>query len=234
MKQSKLGILGFALVSILGFSSSANAVTISFNQDDFTETNVFSNILEYNFSIELENTIRPGGVYENPALVGVEYLVRGRLADGTPSGFPGFRLERTISGTDFYAQGSSLSFSISNSADLTDGLQLSELVGDNPVFVFNGREVGTGRYHPSLVQLNANGTGLLRNSNNFGGINPASNEEVDVKIGDEYITELRFDPNNLTLTEPIETVPEKPVHWLSLGLNLGLLKLSSKRKKSNL
>ena len=76
MKQSKLGILGFALVSILGFSSSANAVTISFNQDDFTETNVFSNILEYNFSIELENTIRPGGVYENPALVGVEYLVR--------------------------------------------------------------------------------------------------------------------------------------------------------------
>ena len=84
----------------------------------------------------------------------------------------------------------------------SDGLQVSELVGTGIVFEFNGREVGTGRYHPALVQLNADGTGSIRNSNNTGGINPGSGLVVDVDFGEEYITELTFDPSTLTvLTE---------------------------------
>ena len=67
------------------------------------------------------------------------------------------------------------------------------------MFEFNGREVGTGRYHPAIVQLNADGTGSIRNSNNTGGINPSTELEVDVDFGEEYITELTFTPSTLTL-----------------------------------
>lgn len=112
----------------------------------------------------------------------------GSLTPGTPSAFSAFNLQRTISGAEFYAQGSSLSFEIAAGADLTDGLQVGELAGANPVFLFNGREVGTGRYHPALFQLNNDGTGSIRNSNNMGGVNPGSGEIVDVSEGEEYIT----------------------------------------------
>ena len=77
------------------------------------------------------------------------------------------------------------------------------MVGDEIVFEFNGREVGTGRYHPALVQLNADGTGRIQNSNNFGGINPGSGELVDVDFGEEYITDLTFSPATLTLIPPL-------------------------------
>ena len=112
----------------------------------------------------------------------------------TPSGFPAFSLERTIAGDEFYDQGSSLEFEIQWGADLSDGLQVSELAGTGTVFRFNGREVDTGRYHRSLVELNADGTGRILNSNNTGGINPGSLRVVDVDFGEEYATELTFDP----------------------------------------
>ncbi|MFT5488752.1 MAG: hypothetical protein ACI9MU_003680, partial [Alphaproteobacteria bacterium] len=117
--------------------------------------------------------------------------------------------------SDFYSQGSALSFGVSALADLSDGLQVSELVGVDPVFLFNGREVGTGRYHPALFQLNADGTGSIRNSDNFGGTNPSSGMVVDVEFGEEYITELTFDASRLTLAT---AVPEP-----SAGLPLLLL-----------
>lgn len=92
-----------------------------------------------------------------------------------------------------------MTFEVDITADLSDGLQVSELVGTGIVFEFDGREVGTGRYHPAIVQLNADGTGSIRNSNNTGGINPGSGMEVDVDFGEEYITELTFIPSTLTL-----------------------------------
>jgi hypothetical protein len=141
------------------------------------------------------------------------------LEPGTPSGFPAFALERDIDGSEFYAQGSSLSFNISASANLTDGLQMSELDGSGSVFVFNGREVDTGRYHPSLFELNAGGSGLIRNSNNMGGINPGSNEEVNVQIGEEYVTELMFSPS-LTIAPAI--VPEPSALVLIGSVSLGI------------
>jgi hypothetical protein len=179
----------------------AAAFTLAFSSDDFSVTPTFSNVRTFSFSIEIAEPLAPGS-YVDPALDGVQYSVRGMLAEGTPSGFSAFALDRTITARDFYAQGSSLRFEISASADLADGLQVAELVGPDPVFVFDGREVGTGRYHPAIVRLNADGTGSIRNSNNMGGTNPATGMIVDVAQGEEYISDLSFDPNQLTLVVP--------------------------------
>ena len=197
----------------------ARAAVITFDDSNFGLNPTFSNVVTFDFQIDLAATLTPGGFFD-PVLDGVDYNVFGALAPGTPSGFPAFNLVRTITGTDFYAQGSSLTFEISPTADLSDGLQVSELIGADPVFVFNGREVGTGRYHPSLVELNSDGTGLIRNSNNFGGINPGSGEMVDVQIGEEYITELSFNPNTLTLAA--SAVPE-PQTWVMCVIAVGWL-----------
>jgi len=143
--------------------------------------------------------------------------------------FPAFNLVRAITGADFYAQGSSLSFEIAAGADLSNGLQMSELVGSGPVFVFNGREVDTGRYHPALFQLNSDGTGSIRNSNNMGEntLNPSTGELVDVDFGDEYITNLTFDPNQLTISA---AVPVPAALWLFGSGLLGLVGMARRKK----
>jgi hypothetical protein len=193
--------LVFCLISAL-LPGLAWAELMAFEASDFTVTPTYSNVQTFQFQIDFSAELVPGVVYTNPALNGVEYSVSGTL-DNTPSGFPGFGLVRSIGGEEFYTQGSSMNFEIAASADLTDGLQISELVGDEPVFVFNGREVDTGRYHPALIELYADGTGSIQNSNNQGGINPGSGEIVDVDFGEEYITGLSFDPAVLSLTGPI-------------------------------
>lgn len=194
----------------------AQAFVISFEASDFGLNPTFSNVQTFEFTIDIAGPLTAGTVYNDPALTGVDYRVFGALG-ATPSGFPAFNLVRSIGGGEFYSQGSSLSFEVSAAADLTDGLQVSELVGTDPVFVFNGLELGTGRYHPALFQLNADGTGSIRNSDNMGGINPGSGLVVDVEAGEEYITELTFNANNLTLAEAI-AVPEP-----SAGLPLMML-----------
>jgi hypothetical protein len=188
------------------FPASAWAEVIEYAANDITVNPTSSTLQTFQFSIELATTVQAGVIYVNPALITVDYSVSGSL-DETPSGFPAFALERTMDGEEFYAQGSSISFEVAVSADLSDGLQISELVGAGLVFLLDAREVNTGRYHPPLVQLNADGSGSIRNSNNFGGINPASMEEVDVDYGEEFITELVFDPAALTLIAP----PPKPI-----------------------
>ncbi len=46
---------------------------------------------------------------------------------------------------------------------------------------------------------------------------------VDVDFGEEYVTELRFDPDKLTLTGPITPVPEPSFAFVLLPLvGLGL------------
>ena len=206
---------GAALAVLLLAAGPAAAFTLAFEAADFGLTPTFSNVQTFEFSIDVAGPLAPG-VYDDPLLSGVEYHVRGTL-DTTPSGFPAFNLIRSIGGAEFYSQGSSLSFEISSSANLADGLQVSELVGGASAFVFDGREVGTGRYHPALFELNLDGTGLIRNSNNMGGINPGSMEEVDVQIGDEYVTALSFDPSLLTLAVP------EPATGLLMSLGLALL-----------
>lgn len=209
-----LGAVG-ALALTLLVAMPAPAFTLSFQASDFGLNSTYSNVQSFAFSIEVAGPLAPG-VYANPTLVGVDYRVSGSLSM-TPSGFPTFGLVRSIGGAEFYSQGSSLAFEISSVADLSDGLQVSELVGDAGVFVFNGLEIGTGRYHPALFELYADGTGWIRNSNNHGGINPFNMMEVDVSLGEEYVTALSFPPGALTLAVP------EPIPGLLMILGLAAL-----------
>lgn len=197
-----LSVLRILSVAILVATPAVWGFPITFTHNDFTLTPIFNSLQEFSFLIDVDGPLVPG-TYINPALNGVQYSVQGTL-NSTPSGFPAFNLQRTIGGTEFYAQGSSLRFTIAPGADLSNGLQISDLQGPDPVFVFDGREVGTGRYHPPLFQLNSDGTGSIRNSNNSGGVNPSSQQTVNVNYGDEYIVNLAFDPaaTSLSIPEP--------------------------------
>lgn len=206
----------------------AQSALITFQASDFGLTPIFSNVTTFSFSINIQGALVAGQSYVNPALNGVDYNVFGFLG-ATPSGFPAFNLVRSIGGAEFYSQGSSLSFEIDAGADLSDGLQVSELVGSDPIFEFNGREVGTGRYHPALFQLNADGTGTLQNSNNFGGVNPSSGQVVDVDFGEEYVTALTFDASTTTLAAA-DAIPEPAMGFaLLLSGFLGVVAIRRRR-----
>ena len=150
---------------------------------------------------------------------------------GSPSGFPGFSLPRNYTGDQFYAQSpdASLQFEIDSAADLSDGLQLSELAsnGNDPILLFNARELeqNPGRYHPPVLSLFADGTGTLQNSNNESSIlNPDSNELVDVDFGEEYIVNLTFDPSAVTIAGPVAVPEPTGVTLLGLGSIIALLR----------
>ena len=191
MLRSALIILA---ASTIVATANAQTMVLSTASGDYQATTVFSNVGFFSIEIEIDEPLAPG-VYVDPNLVSVSYQVTGTLEPGTPSGFPAFDLQRDITGTEFYAQGSSLGFEIMPSAVLTDGIQAVELVGNGVVLTFNAREIGNGRFHPALLELDANGTGRIQNSNNV----PSQNPLVEVNFGEEYITDLVFDPGNTTL-----------------------------------
>ena len=201
--------------------------TIDFGVDDFTQMPVFNSLLTFDFSIGINEPLVAGRDYTNPSLSIVDYDVFGDLVDPTPSMFRQFNLQRTIDGEEFYTQGSSLNFAIRSSADLTDGLQVSELedLGGGLVFEFDAREVGTARFHPARVQLFSNNTGRTDNSNNTGGVNTFTNTLVDVDFGEEYIVDLTFSPS---LTLSTTTVPE-PSSMTLLAM-FGLAGLAHRRR----
>jgi hypothetical protein len=182
------------------------AFQIQVSRDQFSEQiNVFSSVTNFVISIEVPGPLAPG-LYMNPPLGDIEFLIEGTLDPTTPArtanpAFTSFAVADLplLRGQEFYDLGNALSFEISSGANLNDGLQVSELVGEGLVFEFDGRELGTGRYHPPLFELFSDGTGRLRNSNNTGGINPATGVEVNAMIGDEYVTELGFEPTTLTI-----------------------------------
>jgi len=179
--------------------------TIEFGINDFTNAPQYNVLSTYSFSIGIDEPLVAGGVYNNPALTVVDYDILGVLNQPTPSNFPGFNLQRTIVGNEFYTQGSSMSFTVSDDADLSDGLQWSELEADanGRIFQFNGREVGTGRYHPAFLELFSDNTGILQNNNNMGGVNPGNNMIVDVDFGEEYIINLGFSANFAIAPAPV-------------------------------
>lgn len=181
----------------------AQSMSLSTSSNDYQISNVFGNVDFFMIVIEFNEPLTPG-VYIDPDIVSVTYQVTGELAAGTPSGFPAFDLQRDITGADFYAQGSSLSFEIAQFAVLSDGVQAAELVGNAPILTFNGREVDNGRFHPALLELNANGTGRIQNSDNVPSLNPL----LEVNFGDEYITDLVFDPGNTTLITGVPAVAD--------------------------
>lgn len=195
-REAAIGIVGL-LVSV-----PAAAFTLVIRDSDFVVTPVFSNVEVFSIRIEIDELFERR-VYDNPIITSVNYQVSGVLEPGTPSGFPSFALSRIITGAEFYAQGSSLQFEIASNAVLSDGLQVAELAGNGIVFTFNGREIDNGRYHPALLELNGNGTGMIQNSNNIPTQGPPP---VEVDFGEEYITNLAFDPGNLTIVEAPVTI----------------------------
>ncbi|MFK8029364.1 MAG: hypothetical protein AB8G18_03930 [Gammaproteobacteria bacterium] len=201
-------ILFFALFVFLAMpgASSAQTMTFSTSDTDYVVTNVFSNVGVFNFNIEIDAPLA-AGAYDNPTIVSVDYQVQGALTAGTPSGFSNFDLMRSMTGDEFYAQGSSLSFEISQSAVLTDGVQVAELVGGAVVFTFNGRENDNGRFHPALFELRADGTGRIQNSDNIVTQAPF----LQVNFGAEYNNDLMFDAGNTTLLTASAAPPPDPV-----------------------
>lgn len=190
------GIAGVFLtvLTFLWQPVSAQTMQLTLSDADFEITNIVSDVDLFDFQIEI-NAPLAAGVYNNPPLTSVSYRVFGSLIEGTPSGFEVFDLMREITGEEFYAQGSSLQFEIDENAVLEDGVQIDELSGTDVVFRFNGREVGNERFHPALLELRADGTGRIQNSNNTPTLDPL----LEIDFGSEYINDLLFDPGNTTL-----------------------------------
>lgn len=186
------------LVATFSFAH-AQTMMFSTTSDQYVIDNVFSDVSEFTINIDIDTPLAVG-IYENPPINSVAYQVTGMLEEGTPSGFPAFDLQREISGSEFYAQGSSLSFEILETAELNDGVQADELVGNDVILIFNAREIDNGRFHPALFELNEDGTGRIQNSNNI----PTEDPLIEVNFGEEYITDLIFDPGNLTLITAIQ------------------------------
>jgi hypothetical protein len=248
LTTSIFGILCAALPSI------GQAFVISFNQNNFGVTPTFSNTVTFSYTIDIAAPLAPG-VYDNPSLNSINYNVSGSLVTGTPSTFPSFALSRSMVGNEFYDQGSSLRFQIAPSADLSDGVQIADLVeladfslpsladpdpllsttigSNNPVFVFNGREIqsvtGFSRFHPSLLGLNSDGTGSLRNSNNIVNLNGFD----EIPFGAEYVTNLTFGPAT-TLSSDTAVVPLPAALWLFVPAISLLVRLNAVRHLSPL
>jgi len=210
--------------------------TIALDESSFGITNTFNNINQFDIEISVAEPLVAGGVYNNPLLNQVDYTILGSLPNATPSGFPAFNLVRSLTGTDFYNQSpeASLQFAIQATADLSDGLQLSELVGTGGAtsFFFNAREFNQspGRFHPPDFVLRGDGTGTLQNANNQSTFpNPppplGSGTLVDIAFGEEYIADLTFSPSAVTLV----AVPEPATAWI---LAMGATLFSARRRRS--
>lgn len=185
----------------------AETVRLSTSNNNYQITNVFGDVDLFVIEIDIDMPLSPG-VYSDPTIINVSYRVFGSLAAGTPSGFPSFDLQREMTGVDFYAQGSSLLFEIASDANFDDGIQADELVDNGNILTLNAREVGNGRFHPAILELYADGTGRIQNSNNVHTIDPL----LEVNFGDEYITDLAFDVSNTTLfTLVTEEEPEDQI-----------------------
>ena len=146
-----------------------------------------------------------------------------------------------IDGAEFYnlSPDAALRFTVSPTANLSDGLQLAELVGTNDVFYFNAREFNQapGRYHPPILRLNSDGTGSLANADNQSDVpNPpppqGSGMLVDVEVGEEYSVILATDLP-IDISEPIlPAARQVPLIAAPLFLLLATLGFRAFRRKS--
>ena len=220
-----------SLLCLLATSAHAQT-TLQINDSDFGITSVFNDIDSFEFNIDLPGNLIAGQSFVDPLISQIDYQIEGDLrAMGSPSGFPGFQLPRNYTGDEFYTQSpdATLQFEIDSAADLSDGLQLSELVsnGSDPIFLFNARELNQdpARFHPPVLSLFADGTGLFQNANNQSTIpNPSNNLLVDVDFGEEYIVNLSFDPSSVTIAGPVAVPEPTGVAMLGLGSIIALLR----------
>ncbi len=212
-------VAGGTVEGPLTFSLSSDDVTIP---DGLAGTEE-GTVRDFAFDIGLVPGLSSGQSVSDPEISIVDYEVAGSLEAGNPSGFDSFFLRSEdinrgtgdLTGAQFYGNGASLQFDIAADADLSDGLQVSELEplagldfpapvdAEDAVFVLNAREDGTGRYHPPVVILRGDGTGQLLNSNNTG-VNGQTGRDIvtdGLDFGNEYVTNFTFDPVALTIIE---------------------------------
>ncbi len=224
----------------------AAAFTLQLSDEHFGPAGVvpsFGGVENFELEIDFSAPLVAGLAYDNSSIEQVQYLVSGTLSTNppTPSGFPAFFLDRRETGSEgaisqasWIDQGSSIAFEIAGSADLSDGLQLSELVADpgGLILLVDAREferLDVARFHPPQIQLFSDGTGVLRNSNNSSGstgtTNPGTGGPVDVDFGEEYVTDLFFDPELVTLVVP------EPGTGSMTGVGLALAGLLGQRAR---
>ncbi|MEN7342687.1 MAG: hypothetical protein AAAFM81_07060 [Pseudomonadota bacterium] len=193
-------------ISVLLLSAAPIAIAqttqLNINSGNLTTSPVFNDVTNFNFAFDIAVPLQ-SGVFNNPDISSIVYDVGGQLPTATPSGFDAFLLEREITGAEYYAQGSALQFEIRAGAELSDGVQIDELVGNDIVFTLNAREVNNGRFHPPILELRADGTGTIRNSNNVVSESPLQT----VDFGQEYITDFVFDPASYTILTASGTPP---------------------------
>ncbi len=225
MTKSLIAIVIFCFFHL---AVSAEPIRLSTSNLDYQITNTFSDVDLFTIDIDLDIPFQPG-LYDNPTILNVNYRVFGSLEPGTPSGFPQFDLQRSISGAEFYQQGGSLMFEIAANADFSDGIQADELVDNGTILTLNAREVGNGRFHPPIFELYSDGTGRIQNSNNVHTVDPL----LEVNFGDEYITDLEFSTDSTVLLhvflidEIIEDNGGGGADWLVLAL-MSLILISRK------
>ena len=249
-KRSRVLLASLMVLAASLFSSGAQALgqtipgdfQLSLSSAEFGVFNLtpeFSTVRNFRFELDFRGPLTTGEAYGNEDLLDARYLVRGALNTNppTPSGFPGFLLDRfengegTITPQEWASQGSLVGFRISRNADLRDGVQLDELESDPKsgqileIYAVEFGRLDRARYHPPQLVLFDDGTGFLRNANNdskdTGTVNPATNEEVHVDFGDEYITRIGFDPKSITVIRTRVTPPiPEPTTALLLGLGL--------------
>lgn len=252
--------IGRILLASCLVSSVSHAATLSFDNTQVVNSSTATgDVREFSFVIEIRAMLRSGVQYTNPEIATIDYTVAGQLDSGNPSQFPAFRLNRPehsgsaseLTGTDFYATGGTVQFEIASTADLSNGLQVDELAllndqgfpapvdqGD-AVFILDAREVGTGRYHPPVLILRADGTGQILNSNNTGdnpqdvhGSQLIEGPSIGLDYGLEYITTFAFNPATLSLIpDPIGAEIPLPAGLVLLGSALAIA-LASAHKRS--
>lgn len=194
-------------ILLLSLTSNVQArFVFAANHQSFDLVNVFSDVDEFQIYVEIAGELEPG-VYNNPDILRVYYQVVGNLTAGTPSGFSSFNLQRNISGIEFYGQGSSLSFEIAESANLIDGVQADELIDNGTILTFNAREINNGRFHPAIFELYFGGAGRIQNSNNIVSEQPFQ----QVEFGAEYINDLTFEADQVTLLFPFNESAPSPL-----------------------
>ncbi len=234
----------FLSLLLLVVGASAHASFISFSSTDVSITGTpEGNVQFWEFEIDVIGSPVLGS-NSNPVISTVDYRVNGSLDAGNPSGFPAFDLRSedinggsVLTGAQFYGNGGSVDFFVNASANLLDGVQLSELDllgpqafpspvdASNAIFILNAREDGTGRYHPPLVIFRADGTGQILNSNNTG-VNGQTGRDIvgdGLTFGNEYITNFTYDPTQLTIVSAPVPLPGAIVLMLSGLIGLGVL-----------